>query len=129
WIFNKYPNLRIDNNSPAFYIILRGIIGTLRIKQNFRDITFTAEANLLVPIPPQGSTGTEETTYELNEDLKFEISNLLEILKPRCKSNLEILPKYISDTFTLQDLSEVLADRSIIHKNRTFFESLNNEYA
>lgn len=127
WIFGRYPNLKISN-SPAFYLILRGIVGNIRIKQTFRSSTFDQKDNFLEP--SQNGKGTEAKVHptNLDNDLKIEIANLLEILKPRCQSNLNTLPKYISDTFSLQDLSEVLEKKEVVQKNRVFFESLNNEF-
>ena len=129
-IFTKYPNLKI-NNSPAFYLILRGIIGNIQIKQTFREITFQQTRDFLNPVEKPVSIPGEENKNEtpIEEGLKTEISNLLEVLKTKCKSNLEILPKYISDTFSLKDLSDVLSDRKAIHRNKNFFESLNNEFS
>jgi hypothetical protein len=129
-IFTQYPNLKI-NNSPAFYLILRGIIGNIQVKQTFREITFQQTRDFLNPVEKPVSITGEEITNEtpIEEGLKTEISNLLEVLKTKCKSNLEILPKYISDTFSLKDLSDVLSDRKAIHRNKNFFESLNNEFS
>lgn len=129
-IFTQYPILKI-NNSPAFYIILRGIIGTIYIKQTFREIKFQQTRDFLNPIEKQTIVNGEDSKSDtpIDDDLKIEISNLLEILKTKCKSDLEILPKYISDTFTLKDLSDVLSDKKVIYRNKNFFESLNNEFS
>ncbi|PRY89526.1 hypothetical protein [Mongoliibacter ruber] len=129
-IFTQYPNLKI-NNSPAFYLILRGIIGNIQIKQTFREITFQQTRDFLNPVEKPVSIAGEESKSEtsIEEGLKTAISNLLEVLKTKCKSNLEILPKYISDTFSLKDLSDVLSDRRAVHRNKNFFESLNNEFS
>ncbi|HLP14561.1 MAG TPA: hypothetical protein VK177_21700 [Flavobacteriales bacterium] len=131
WIFKQYPILRIDN-SPAFYLILRGIIGNIRIKQTFRNTIFDQSTNLLEPyivsLPEEETEKINEPAKEIGTDLKVEISNMLEILKVRCQSNLKILPKYISDTFSMQDLSDILSDKKVIHRNKAFFESLNNEF-
>ncbi len=127
-IFKQYPNLRVTDKSPAFYLILRGIIGNIRITQTFRGTSFEQQENLLEPEEISESTQNIDSTDEIAADVKMEIANLLEVLKPRCKSNLTILPKYLSDTFSLKDLSEVLNDRSAIHRNKVFFETLNNEF-
>jgi len=129
-IFRKYPVLKI-NNSPAFYLILRGIVGNIQIKQTFREFTFQQTRDFLNPIEKSASNGLEEEKKDnvIDEAVKSEISILLELVKTRCKSNLEVLPKYISDTFSLKDLSDVLSDRKAIHRNKYFFDSLNNEFS
>ncbi|HEY9178633.1 MAG TPA: hypothetical protein VIN07_13120 [Flavipsychrobacter sp.] len=127
-VFIQYPILKI-NNSPAFYLILRGIIGSIKIKQTFRETTFHQTRNFLNPRDNSHQiNGEEVSSISISQDLKNEILSLLEILKTKCKSNLEILPQYISDTFTLKDLSEILSDKKIIYRNKDFFVSLNNEY-
>jgi len=126
-IFKRHPNLRIDN-SPAFYLILRGIIGNIKIKQTFRDVSFDQKTNFLKPNFIAESTEQTENFKPIAQDLKIEIANLLEILKPRSKSSLSILPKYISDSLTLENLSEVLSNKKEINKNKLFFESLNDEF-
>lgn len=128
-IFEQYPALKI-NNSPHFYLILRGIVGNIKIKQTFREVTFNQERDFLNPVERSLNFIERENEDKIfiEEDLKSEIKSLLEILKTKCKSNLEILPKYISDTFSLKDLSDVLLDRKTINRNKDFFETLNNEF-
>ena len=129
-IFIQYPSLKI-NNSPAFYLILRGIIGNINIKQTFRECTFQQTRDFLNPLEETTliEDDEEKTAIIIPDDLKAEIANILGILQTKCKSDLEILPKYISDTFSLKDLSDVLLDRDIIYRNKYFFESLNNEFS
>lgn len=128
-IFNEYPLLRVKN-SPAFYLILRGIVGNLQLKQTFREITFKQNVDYLNPL----SNPNNQIVHEIHDvgvvedNLKERLSNLITILKTKCKSDLEILPKYISDTFSLKDLNDVLSDRMILNRNKLFFETLNNEY-
>lgn len=128
-IFTQYPILKI-NNSPAFYLLLRGIIGNIQIKQTFQEVTFQQTRDFLNPIEKSWSVVDEEDKGDppIEADLKDAILSLVEILKTKCKSNVEILPQYISDTFSLKDLSDVLSDRNVIHRNKNFFESLNNEF-
>jgi hypothetical protein len=126
-IYTQYPNLKI-NDSPAFYLLLRGIIGTIKIKQTFRDVTFNQTVDLLKPTMARASVVSETDNQEVAGDLSFAISGMLQILRTRCKPDIEVLPKYIADSFTLSDLSELLANRALIHRNKVFFESLNNEY-
>ena len=128
-IFRDYPILKIGN-SPAFYLILRGIIGNIKIRQTFRGKQFSQVRNLLVPqeLPYIAEMGEKITKQPIPEELKSGILGVLDILKTRCKSNLEVLPQYISDSFTLKDLSDVLLNKEVIHRNKNFFDSLNNEY-
>lgn len=127
-IFNKYPILKIGN-SPAFYLLLRGIIGNIEIRQTFRGKLFQQVQNLLDPVETTTADAHDiKEKHVVAAELKAGISDLIDILKVKCKSNLEILPKYISDTFSLEDLANVLSDRELIHRNKVFFESLNNEF-
>lgn len=126
-IYVKYPNLRIKN-SPAFYLILRGLVGTIKIKQTFRDITFNQDVDFLKINSTALSNEIDLEKREIPSELKVELQNLILLLKTKCKSDIDILPKYISDTFTIADLSEVLSDRALVHRNKGFFESLNNEF-
>ena len=128
-IFVQFPNLKM-NNSPAFYIILRGITGNIMLKQTFRDETFVQDQDLLNPkhksIVSNNEIEKEDMTIE--PELILGLCDLLDVLKTKCKSDLNVIPRYISDTFTLQDLSEVLSNHKLIHKNKVFFDSLNNEF-
>lgn len=127
-IFKKHPELKIDKN-PEFYLILLGLTGNLRIKQIFRDEIFEQKINYL------------DQTYELTNNIESEnvkpqfdpelpeaIGSLFNTLRQKCKSNLEILPNYISDSFTLGDLSEAITDKDMRRKNKSFFKTLNDEF-
>ena len=128
-IFTIYPNLKIQN-SPAFYLLLRGITGTLKIEQTFRNEIFNQEVDLLNERSIDASSREVDIEKKIiNADLKPGILNLIEVLKIKCKSDIEILPKYISETYTLEDLSRVLSDRATIHRNKDFFKSLNYEFS
>jgi hypothetical protein len=125
-IFIDYPTLKI-NKSPAFYLILRGIVGNIKIKQTFRNEIISQEFNFINPA--ERSSIFVENSVKTVEELNVGLLGLLEVLKTKCKSNLEILPKYISDSFTLKDLEEVLSNKKLISKNKVFFNSLNNEFS
>lgn len=129
-IFIKYPVLKI-NNSPAFYLILRGIIGNIKIEQSFRGTIFSQTQNFLNPKENDNTNNDINVKISKNIDynLKTEILSLLEILRARCKSNLIVLPQYISDTCTLEDLSNVLSNKLLTNRNKKFFESLNSEFS
>lgn len=129
-IFSQYPNLKI-NNSPAFYLILRGMVGTIQLKQTFRDKKFNQTTNYLNPIENSIELIQEDFNDSINiePELKIGLLNIIQILKIKCKSNLEILPGYISETYSLQDISDILSNPQIINRNKNFFESLNNEFS
>ena len=63
---------------------------------------------------------------EIDEDLKFEIGNLIHLLQS--KSELTKLEKYFGDDFNLEDLSRLLEDRQLTFRNKIFYDNLNNEF-
>lgn len=134
-IFKKFSNLNIENNknAPSYYIILRGLVGNLKIKQNFRNEIFSQEINYLNPNYSYLNNGDdieeeEENTTKviIQEDLKNEIGNLIQLLEN--KSELTKLEKYFGDDFNLEDLSKLLKDRQLTFKNKVFYDNLNNEF-
>ncbi|MFY7988808.1 MAG: hypothetical protein ACOVNP_08005 [Flavobacterium sp.] len=128
-IFQTYPELKI-NKSPEFYLLLRGLTGTLKIKQLFRDETFEQSINYL----DQSYEHINQFEKGYNEEHLFEeglqqaFEELFIELRKKCKSNLEIIPQYISDSFSLKDLSETITNKDLIRRNKSFFETLNNEF-
>jgi hypothetical protein len=132
-VFKKYPNLNITENKsrPSYYIILRGLVGNLEIKQNFRNETFFQNIDYL-DTKYSNLIYSEEHNYdefekkEIENELKIEIGNLIQQLK--YKSNLIKLEKYFGEDFTLEDLSILLKDKQLTFRNKFFFDNLNNEF-
>ena len=131
--FKKFSNLNIEENKniPSYYIILRGLVGNLKIKQIFRNEIFVQEINYFNPysIELNNIDSIEDENVEeieIDEDLKFEIGNLIHLLQS--KSELTKLEKYFGDDFNLEDLSRLLEDRQLTFRNKIFYDNLNNEF-
>lgn len=135
--FNKFPNLnvQINKNAPSYYFILRGLVGNLKIKQNFRDETFVQNIDYLDPKYSDLIYSEENNLFEESEvnekkeigaELKVELSNLITLLK--FKSSFTKLEKYFGEDFNLEDLSILLNDRQLSFRNKVFFDNLNNEF-
>lgn len=127
----KYPSLKI-NKSPSFYLILRGITGNLNITQNFSNTCFNQDQNFLDGklryVSFKSNEDVDGEKEKPDRELIFGINSIIEFLKIKNKSNLELIPRYISDSFTLEDLSKILLDREIINRNKNFFAYLNDEF-
>jgi hypothetical protein len=125
-ILQKYPELRIDK-SPDFYLILRGLIGSLKIKQVFRNETFEQSINYLDQTYELKSVNEVEKK-EIEEGFPEALQILFSELRKKCKSNLEVLPQYISDSFAIKDISDAISNIHLKRRNKDFFEALNNEF-
>ena len=139
--FVAYPNLKLTASSPAFYIILRGLVGELKIKQLYRSNEFVQNINYLNPYTL--NTSIELQQYEIEEtkldelevdadatiddDIKEQISHILDLLKG--KSRLSKLEKFFEEDYTINDLSLILSNRLITNRNKNFYSNLLNEFA
>lgn len=132
YIFKKYPNLNItiNKNTPSYYIILRGLIGNLKIKQNFRNEIFIQNTNYFdvfnLDITEEVLEEEEIVKVQIDKNLGLEIANLINLLKS--KSDFIKLEKYFEEDFTLSDLSTLLKDRLLTFRNKDFYDNLNNEF-
>jgi hypothetical protein len=129
--FKKFSNLNIEynKNAPSYYVILRGLVGNLKIKQNFRNEIFSQEINYFDPNYSEfNNLDNNEgiNNDEIDSNLKIEISNLIYLLQN--KSELIKLEKYCGDDFSLKDLSNLLDDRELTFRNKKFYDNLNNEF-
>ncbi|KAB7728022.1 hypothetical protein F5984_19905 [Rudanella paleaurantiibacter] len=126
-IYLQFPGLKIQN-SPAFYLILRGITGTLKLTQTYRKVTFVQGVDFL-KLESQSSYQAEGliSSNEVSEDLKSGILDVIRIVRTKCKSDIHNILDYLSDGLTMEDLSRVLENKRLIRRNKDFFESLNNE--
>lgn len=137
----EFPNLNLNNNleAPSYYIILRGLVGELKIKQIFRNEEFIQDINYLNPRsenryieftvdedPRSTNELQDETGRPIDSSLKDEIINILLLLQK--KTRLSKLTKYFDDEYKLGDLSQVLNDRKITNRNKEFYDNLLNEY-
>jgi hypothetical protein len=124
----SFPNLKIKPNTPSYYIILRGIVGNLKVTQKFRDETFTQNIDYLntKKYYLDNSQENQVQVDQIDEELKIGISNL--ILSLKSKSSFIKLQKYFEEDFSLEDLSILLKDRELSHRNKGFFDNLNNEF-
>lgn len=131
-IFKKYPNLNISisRHTPSYYVILRGLVGNLKIKQNFRNEIFTQNINYfdVFNLDSSNEIDNEDVNPKpvIDQNLAVEIGNLINLLKR--KSDLIKLEKYFENDFTLSDLSTLLKDRSLSFRNKNFYDNLNNEF-
>lgn len=136
--FKIFPNLNVQNNSiaPSYYLILRGLVGNLKIKQNFRNETFIQNVDYLDPkcsdliYYEENSLLDEESQIsekkDIDDELKIQLYNLIAQLKS--KSSFIKLEKYFGEDFKLEDLSLLLKDRQLSFRNKGFFDNLNNEF-
>ncbi|WP_294317879.1 hypothetical protein [uncultured Chryseobacterium sp.] len=124
-IFISNPSLKITGKSvPSYYLILRGIVGNIKIKQLFRGDIFEQDYNYL-SLQKNISFSEEVMIKEITDEKKNAINNLVNLLHR--KTTFIKLEKYLDD-FTLTDLSNVIADRNIARRNKIFFDNLNNEF-
>lgn len=140
-ILKKYKNLNLNENTnaPAYYIILRGLIGELKIKQIFRNEEFIQDINYLNPysenpyieLTVDDSIITEIDTQDeeensIDEPLKKGILELFLYL--RNKTRFSKLEKYFDQEYKLEDLSLLLQNRTLNNRNKEFYTNLLNEY-
>ncbi|MCT3721809.1 hypothetical protein HZP56_00675 [Elizabethkingia anophelis] len=144
-ILKKFPNLNLNKNAgaPAYYTILRGLIGELKIKQVFRDEEFIQDINYLNPysenryieltLDDSPSTDIEATDKKeddektpVDELLKGELRELVGYLKS--KTRLSKIEKHFGKEYSLEDLSSLLENRVINNRNKEFYNNLLNEY-
>lgn len=134
-IFGIHQNLKVENinSSPSFYIILRSLIGNLKIIQLFRNEEFILNINYLNPKSSNQTIIIEEEPNNkkfakevFNSDNKESLFELITSLQN--KTYFTKLEKFLDEDFTLSDLSEVLNNRILTNRNKDFYKNLLNEF-
>lgn len=136
----KYANLKITENSPSFYLILRGIIGELKLKQIYRSKEFVQNINYLNPYTKNVSIELSDSesgqisdekinikSEEIDESVKNKLTEIISLLKN--KSRLSKLEKFFEDDYSIEDLALTLSNRVINNRNKSFYNNLLNEYS
>lgn len=99
--FNEHTsNLSVAANPSPKVILLRGLIGSIKIKHNFSQQEFD-----------------QTTDY-------FDLANANAGLTP-----IERLRQYISQEYTTDELGAIFKNRKFLHQNQLFFERLKNEFS
>lgn len=99
--FNEHTsNLSIAVNPTPKVILLRGLIGSIKIKHKFSQHEFD-----------------QTTDY-------FDLGNAYASFNP-----IERLRLYLSQDLAVEDLGKIFKDRQFLHQNDNFFQSLNNEFS
>ena len=94
--FNEHTsNLSVAANPSPKVILLRGLIGSIKIKHNFSQQEFD-----------------QTTDY-------FDLANANAGLTP-----IERLRQYISQEYTTDELGAIFKNRKFLHQNQLFFEIL-----
>ena len=136
----KYPNLKITESSPSYYLILRGIFGELKLKQIYRSEEFVQNINYLNPYTQNTSIELSNSESEqiideeinisqgkIDESVKNKLTEVISLLKN--KSRLSKLEKFFEEDYSLEDLSITLSNRVTNNRNKSFYNNLLNEYS
>jgi hypothetical protein len=99
--FNEHTsNLSVTVNSTPKVILLRGLVGSLKIRHKF-------------------------TQYEFDQTIDyFDIGNVNGGVDP-----VERLRLYLAQELSDEDLGKIFKDRKFLHQNHNFFQSLTNEFS
>ncbi len=98
--FNEHTsNLSITVNPTPKVILLRGLVGSIRIKHTFSQHEFD-----------------QTTDY-------FDLGNVNEGVNP-----VERLRLYLSQELAEEDMGKIFKDKKFLHQNHNFFLNLNNEF-
>lgn len=99
--FNEHTsNLSVTVNPTPKVILLRGLIGSIKIKHKFSQHEF-------------------DQTIDY-----FDLENVNTGLNP-----VERLKNYISQELSTDDLGKIFKDRRFLHQNQNFFQNLTNEFS
>jgi len=141
-IFRKYSNLKISNITPSYYLILRSIVGNIKLEQVFRNDIFEQNIDYLdtasnplasnmlsnsnedvdvdVDVEPN-----EHNKTEIDKEKNLSLNNIIHLLSN--KTSFIKLQKYLED-LNLEDLNELIIDRKISFRNKAFYDNLANEF-
>ena len=99
--FNEHTsNLGIVKNATPKIILLRGLIGSTKIKHVFSQTEFLQEIDY------------------------FDLTGSNAGISP-----FERLKMYISDELSMEDFCQIFNDKKFLHQNQHFFSRLNNEFS
>lgn len=125
-IYNTFPKLKVNGNSPYYYLVLRGIVGNLNIKHTFSNTTFQQQVNYL---DIRDYPGGIVSNNKIDKHRKRAIRKVIAELFKKCQPNVETLVSYISDSANVKDLEDVVGDRNLSRRNKEFFKTLNDEFS
>lgn len=99
--FNEHTsNLCVTINPTPKVILLRGLIGSIKLKHTITQREF------------------EQTT------------DYFDLMKVNSHENpLDRLKKYIANELSTDDLGKIFKDKKFLHQNQSFFDRLNNEFS